>query len=373
MPTLNDYIRIAENGLSNSFYGTNSSLRKSVLKVIARVMGGIGYMFQLRINDLANDLHITTCSASSLIKIYGVDLNIPIKPECCSTGTIRAAGNIDHVIIPAGSTLVDELGNEYETVCDTDYRGDSAIIQVIAKIAGAECDLEDGVLLKWTSNNIPLVIRETPCVVVGGGIKGGQSYSIEIDGEVIKTSETIEEYRKRLLNYIQGYSVGGSESDYKSWAERFSYVSRCYVTANYPRPGCVTCTLANYNSKNIELNPQELSEVKAYLIDDIRRPITANVIVKSCKEKKLDFTIYITPDNEDVRNSVTEALSEALKEFSPGSTIETSALTSAIITSTRANNLNVIKINGSYGVKLDEEQSEIATVGEITFTSNTNG
>lgn len=36
-PTLNDFVRISENGLSTAFYGESSVLRKSVLKVLARV------------------------------------------------------------------------------------------------------------------------------------------------------------------------------------------------------------------------------------------------------------------------------------------------------------------------------------------------
>ena len=46
--SLNDLVRIVENGLAVQFYGSSSSvLRKGVLKVLAYVLGGALYLFSL--------------------------------------------------------------------------------------------------------------------------------------------------------------------------------------------------------------------------------------------------------------------------------------------------------------------------------------
>ena len=51
-PTLNDFVRISENGLSTAFYGESSVLRKSVLKVLARVFAGVAFLVVLLLKKM---------------------------------------------------------------------------------------------------------------------------------------------------------------------------------------------------------------------------------------------------------------------------------------------------------------------------------
>ena len=55
--SLSDLVRVCENELSMQFYGETSVLRKSVLKVLAAVLGGALYMMQLHlVADIVNNL-----------------------------------------------------------------------------------------------------------------------------------------------------------------------------------------------------------------------------------------------------------------------------------------------------------------------------
>ena len=84
-PTLNDFVRISENGLSTAFYGESSVLRKSVLKVLARVFAGVAFLVVLLLKKMWKNVFLTTCDVETL-KDFGVDFDLPNKPESFSKG-----------------------------------------------------------------------------------------------------------------------------------------------------------------------------------------------------------------------------------------------------------------------------------------------
>ena len=86
-PTLSDLVRIAENGLSSEFYGEESVLRKSVLKVIARVFAGVTFLLVLLLQKMWKNAFLSTCDVETL-KDNGVDFDLPNKPESYAKGQV---------------------------------------------------------------------------------------------------------------------------------------------------------------------------------------------------------------------------------------------------------------------------------------------
>ena len=59
--SLSDLVRIAENALAVQFYGQSSILRKSVLKVLAHVLGALLYMLSLIAKRIWKNRFVSTC------------------------------------------------------------------------------------------------------------------------------------------------------------------------------------------------------------------------------------------------------------------------------------------------------------------------
>lgn len=162
-------------------------------------------------------------------------------------------------------------------------------------------------------------------------------------------------------------------ADYEQWAERFSFVSKCYVLPCYPNPGAVTCVLANFQDDgHLGINDSgSVSEVAQYINDDSRRPVTASVTVADCTEKELYFNIAIYPNNDNVKASVTESLKIALRRYYPGDRIACDDIAATLRASSAAEKIAVSKINNSSAVYLSKPGHELAYLPSDGITWST--
>lgn len=369
-PSLNDLIRITENGFSNAFFGEASVLRKSVLKVLARVFAGVAFLVVLLLQKMWKNSFLTTCDVESL-KDYGDDFDLPNKPESYSKGAVIVKTDGAVVTLPQGTIVVTSEGVEYETVSDMSLVGaeNGTSVNVIAVDSGEGCDIPEGTTLQFRDGTPDHV--EASVVVSSGGVTGGKKISVEVNGSVEYWGEEVEEYRVRLLNYRRTQPSGGCSADYKGWAERFDCVSRCIVDQNYPETNSVTCVLACFrdNSDSVALNSTNVSEVESYVTDDVRRPITADVRVVSCTDKPIDFVVSISPDSVNTRDRVRYALKYVLRGYKPGNTVTKEDIAVGLKTFSDIGSVVVISVDGGSSVTLSRANHELPVIGSMTVES----
>ena len=367
-PSLNDFVRVAENGLSSAFFSEGSVLRKGVLKVLARVFAGVAYLVVLLLQKMWKNAFVMTCDVETLVD-FGRDYDLPNKPESYAKGLVVVKSDGSAVTIPQGTVFTTDSGIEFECVADTSLSGGIAgtPISVIALASGDDSNCSTGMLLSFRDGT-PEHVDES-VAVDSEGLSGGTKIEVVVNGNTEYWGESVEEYRARLLNYRRNQPSGGCNADYKGWAERFASVSKCIVEANYPETNSVTCVLAHFseNSDSIAVNSTNVAEVAAYINDEIRRPVTADVRVVSCTEKSVDFTMAISPDNADNRASVRSALKKALRSYVPGDVVSKTDLTVNLKASSSVQSVSVVAVGGGESIELSLSNHELPVIGEITW------
>ena len=374
--SLKDIVRIVENSLAVEFLGVVGNavavLRKTVLKVLAKVIGGGLYLVILLAKKIWINRFCYSCDVSALDG-FGSEYGIPHKAPIKANGYVRVAlsDGVNTVTILKGTALTDESSSlEYEVVSDTAVTADMNELPVVALGYGSDYNLEEGVALYFRDGDVEGVESLTS-YNVGGGVL----VDVEIDGDVQQWGETAEEYRARLLNRIQNPVNGGSDNDYWRWATRFRHVTDAFVIPNRPNTNSVSVAIANYNG-DIEISDQnQLAEVRKYVTDDVRRPVTADVHVFSVTPVPVSITAYITPFNDSVINSVVAAVKQYLRAVKPGETVTFDDLTLAarsnsmaktfVISSVNKNGASVSNLSFALEFSTDPESGEEVVVAEV--------
>lgn len=336
--SLSDLVRVCENELSMQFYGETSVLRKSVLKVLAAVLGGALYMMQLLAVRIWKDRFVSTCSDDCLDGFgaeYGMPHNAPVYAHGKVLVSLSGSSN---VTIPQGTALLDEsTGLVYEVSADTEIIGESIPVPVIAESYGEKSNLEEDAKLSFRDGTPEGIVDTVTVKQISGGI----AVSVEIDGETQIWGESADSYRARLLYRIQNPPAGGAESDYREWAMRFSFVTDCFVFPNYPKTNSVSVALANYISKEIEIGEEDVKSVRDYITSDVRRPVTADVRVFSVKAVQVEIVAAIAPFTESVKSSVETSVKQALRKLAPGETVAAKELEITVLSSSLAETFSI--------------------------------
>lgn len=346
--SLKDLVRIVENSLAVQFYGLpegqTTVLRKTVLKVLAAVLGGALYMLSLIEKKIWKNRFCSTCDASALDG-FGVEYGMPHKApmSACGYVSVILEDGASAVVIPKGTVLTDSSSSlEYEVAENTTIAAVSGNVFVKALENGSSTNLEEGVELEFRDDPIEGV-ESIFAIDVSGGVAEG----VEIDGDVKVWGETAEEYRARLLNRIQNPVNGGSRDDYWRWATRFQFVTDAFVMPNQPNVNSVSVAIANYNSEFIYCSADQVTEVKNYMTDDVRRPITADVRVFSVTPVDVDILAKITPYNDSVKQSVRDAVNQYLRTVKPGSVVTFEQLELVVLSNSTAETFKIISADKS--------------------------
>lgn len=316
--SLNDLVRIVENGLAVQFYGSSASvLRKGVLKVLAYVFGGALYLISLIAKRIWKNRFISTCDDAALDG-FGEEYGIPHKPEQKAEGYVEVtlASGVSSVEIPEGTYLVDVSGLEFVTNSTTTVTVASNLVAVTANKAGDVYNLFDGEPLSFRDSSIAGVEKMT-----ASSIDGGVSVNVLVDGEPQLWGETALEYRERLLNRVRNQPHGGNKNDYWQWAMSFVPVTDCFVFPSTPNTNSVSIAVANYNDVNFAISQDKINAISSYINDDGRRPITADIRVFGVTPVEVKIEASAIPYSMAVRNSVIYALKSFFRKFAPGSSI----------------------------------------------------
>ena len=314
--SLNELVRIVENELSVQFYGNLSVLRKGVLKVLARVIGGMLYLLSLITKRVWKNRFISTCDNEALDG-FGEEYGIPHKPPQKAEGNVLVtlASGTSEVEIESGTLLTDSTtGLDFEVTATTTITSSSNLLPVRAAEAGDNYNLWDGELLEFKETTVAGVEK-----MVADSIVGGCSIEVMVDGNPQIWGETSMEYRERLLNRVRNQPHGGSKNDYWQWVMSFPYVTDAFVFPNTPNTNSVSIPVANYHNSDYTVPVGKTSVIEDWINDDSRRPITADIRVFSVTPIEVKIKASVAPFSASVRNSVTSAIKTFFRKMKPGS------------------------------------------------------
>lgn len=318
--SLEDIIRYVDTAFALKFYSGASVLRKGVLKVLARVFGGALYMISLLCKRIWKNRFLTTCEVWALDG-FGVEFELPHKAPTYAKGYIEVSFDAGYssATVPAGTYFVDPVTKlEYRSILAASISSSNKRVRVVAVNPGADYNASVGVVLEFRDAT-PTGLASTAEVVGEGGLYGGYSVVVSIDGVDQVWGETAEEYRARLLDRERNPSRGGCLHDYRQWAERFDFVSKAYPIAHVPVENSVCVVLANYKTEQIYIASDDVAKVSNYINSESRRVATADPRVFSATVANFTVKAKVAPFNGEVQESTLSALKEFFFSKNPGS------------------------------------------------------
>lgn len=210
-PTLSSLIARIESSFASRIAGADSPLRRSVLKVLAKVISGVSHLVYGRLAWLEKQIFADTADSDNL-KRHGTLYNVNAKAAEKATGTATATGT-NGTDIPALTVLRNSAGEEFETDALVTISGGVATLALTAKVAGIDGNTATGSTLTMIS---PIPSIDTTATVDTPGITGGIDLELE------------PPHRARLITRIQQPPHGGTANDYEKWALENSGVTRAF-------------------------------------------------------------------------------------------------------------------------------------------------
>lgn len=382
VPSLAEVNRTVENNFSQAFYGSSGVLRAMVLKVVSKVVAGAVYMAVLFLSFIWKNSFVATADVDGLVRI-GALRNMTPKPASPARGLIEISGP-EGTSIAAGTVVVDEVfGNEYEilnsvTINEVNDRTGLVTIAVQAYSIGfgSKYDLPENTVLTFRD----IDIEDVTIKVAEGGLYGGVSVDVVVDGVEKQWGETVEDYRNRLKKRVQNQTAGGNDVDYWEWAMSFSEVSDCFVVPNYPVTNFVLIFCADFRSPVIKLNQVILDKISDYICSNDRRPAAAYPFVSNVEPIRVSFVVAIPQLNDFYKNSIVEAVKSYFRTVGPRQSFSAESIRQAILANGGVSEAVVsgfqvkgTSVAGAYTLQIDYTGSTIEDIvftGEVVDTNN---
>lgn len=358
--SLDDFVRVIENGFCVQFYGESSVLRKGVLKVLARIVGGGLFLLSLIAKRIWKNKFVSTCDVEALDG-FGEEYALPHKAAQKAVGVVEFDVGVGVFEVPAGTLLVEPYsGLEFEVRETTEIEDVNPTARVMALLPGNEYNLTPGTKLEF---------RDAPLFDVDeirvGVMYGGVSIDVEIDGIVQKWGETAADYRRRLLHRIQNPPQGGTASDYQRWAESYEGVTNAYVFPNSPNTNSVSVAVADYRS-DIMVERAVVNRMLADVEEKDIWPIIADVRVFSVTPVKARFKAVVAPFTESAKNSVLSAIQDFFRRLKPGLSASFSDIEVGVRANATVSVFSLVKIE----IKTGGAWSEVSCVQGTVDTEN---
>jgi uncharacterized phage protein gp47/JayE len=328
-PTLQQIVDRIESDYKTRIDNAESLLRRSFLRISARVYAGAIHLVYGFLQFIKDQLFATTADAENL-EVIGSEFGVSRKAAIKATGEATAGGTVG-VSIPSGSILRSNAGELYTTDSDVSIGiGGTADVEFTAVVAGSDSNDSAGVTLTFIS---PISGINTTMTVDSNGITGG------VD------EETDAALRSRILSRKRLPPHGGAEFDYENWALEVSGVTRAWSFPEYQGMGTVGLAFVRDNDSNTIIpNETQRAEVRSYIVSHtdpltgktVGIPVTAEpgFFMLPVTLKSLDFTIKVIPNNATVKSEIESKLEDLiLAQGGPGETIYLSEITTAIASS----------------------------------------
>lgn len=315
-PTLEELVTRIEADFSSRLSGGSTLLRRSVVKVLARVWAGALHLVYGFLAWIARQIMPDTAEGTQLRRWARI-FKVTPKAATFASFNVTLTG-VDGSEIAATTTEFQRAdGKQYVAQATVLVAGGTATVAVLAKEPGTLSNCAAATALNLVS---PIAGVNSQCVVAAGGIVDGQD------------DETDESLLSRLLARIQSPPHGGSKDDYEAWALEVAGVTRAWPYPSHLGAGTVGVAFVMDNQVGTIIpNPAKVAEVQAYIDDPSRRPVTAQVTVFAPIADALNFTITPNPVTAEVKAAIEAELRDLIsRESEPNGTLLISHIREAI-------------------------------------------
>lgn len=355
-PSLADLQTRAFADLDSRLPGTDSRLRRSILRVVALIQAALAhglYGFLDWMSRQAMPLYAT----GENLEAWGAVWAVSRKAATKAAGTVTVTG-VNGSILPAGSELRSSDGAaSYVTTAAATIASGTATVGVEAINAGATGNQDVGVKLAL-SNPVTGIDSEA---TVAAALSGGAD--TEPDGE--PGTFDLNTYRGRILFRIQEPPAGGAVADYVRWTLEVPGVTRAWVAPETPATSQVTIYFAMDGTyANGIPEAADVAAVQAYI--EPLRPATAEHIVAAPVAAPVNITIAgLNPDTTAVRTAITAELTDMFaRRAAPGGTIRLSWIWEAVSIAS-GENYHVIAVPSA---DVTHTAGQLPILGTVTYT-----
>jgi uncharacterized phage protein gp47/JayE len=346
-PTLPELISRVEGDIKAGLSLT-TLLRRSFLKVLARVLAGLAHLLFGFIQFIERQAFPDTAEAEFLLRwaaIWGITQN----PATFAELTLDVTGAAS-TIIPINTVYRRVDGKEYTVQVAVTLTGSGDTISLLASEEGAESNADIGDVISILS---PIAGLDSEATVS----------AIDVQAENL---ESIESVRERLLDRIRQRPSGGSANDYLQWAREVPGITRAWVGPQALGPGTVVVYVVSDDEDPITPIPAKITEVFDY-IEELR-PVTASLSVVAPVLLPMDLTIALKPNNATVRAEVEAEIDDLI--------FRESALAGSYKSPGVLNDGKILlsKINEAISTAVGEEDHEIVDIDTLPpadFTPST--
>lgn len=323
-PTLQTLSERISADLQSRIDGAETLLRRSVLKVFAKVEAGAHHLQYGFLDYLSRQLFATSADELGLA-IIGPEVGVTRTDAVKATGSATATGTTG-TVIPAATQLQSASGNLYVTDAEITLAAGTGTLALTADEAGSDWNEDSGVSLTFVS---PIAGVNSTATVTSAGITGGTDI------------ETVEAWRTRILARKRKPPHGGAEHDYVNWMKEVSGVTRAWVIPMYNGVGTLGCAFVRDDDASIIPTESQRDTVRNYIISHtdpatnktVGIPVTAEpgLFMIELSEQSVDMTISLYPNTAAVRAEVEAEIEEIIKsDGGPNEVIYISRLSSAI-------------------------------------------
>lgn len=326
-PTLSEIDTRIQTDFKTRIDGATSLLRRSILRIQARVYAGACHLIYGYLQYEKDQLFVTTADTDDL-ETHGSEYGVARKPPTRATGTGIATGT-DGVSVPTNQPLISFSGELYHVADTYTIASGHAHISVVADSFGEIGNDDGGIELYFAS---PVVGIDSVITIDSSGITGGTD------------EEDDDDYRQRILARKRRAPHGGAEFDYTNWMLEVAGVTRSWTIPEYYGIGTVGCAFVRDDDSSIIPSEAEKETVRDYLIEHVD-PLTGltvgipvgaepGLIMIDLSEQSLDFTIMVSPNNATVQSEIETQLTDLLlTKGGPGQTLYLSDIDAAISSS----------------------------------------
>ena len=357
-PTLQEVVDRIEQDMMARIDGASSMLRRSILRVLARIYAGAVHLLYGYLEFIKDQLFATKAD-TEFLELHGSEYGITRKSATNATGTVIITGTAG-ILIPTGTQLESPDGKTYETTADATISGAGLVSAAVISIdTGQESNQSAAVILTFIS---PIIGVTTSATIDLLGITGG------VD------EETDDDLRDRILQRKRIPPYGGTENDYEQWALEIPGVTRAWAIPGHCGVGTVGFAFVKDNDTSIIPDAVEKAEVYAYLKSHVDLltgaivgiPVTAETGLSMIDTSLLsiNMTILLSPNNATTRTNVTTSIEDLiLMEGGPGEVLYLSSIYSAVVQSGGVIAAKIIDPATDYGIPT----TKIPVIGTITF------
>ncbi|HVG51532.1 MAG TPA: baseplate J/gp47 family protein [Xanthobacteraceae bacterium] len=354
-PTLKTVRSLVRDNVRASLPGADASVPNSVLRVLSDAQGGLCHLTLQYIDWLALQLLPDTAETEWLdrhgaIWLVNADGTVGRKRATFAEGWVEFTGT-SGTVIPIGAFLTG-AGSDggYETTEEITIGTGPTQGHVRALDAGISGNLEGGATLALVS--VPGADTTVTVIEITGGVD----------------AENDDDLRARILQRIQNPPMGGSASDYVTWALSVPGVTRAWAAAEQG-PGTITVRFLMDELRADDDGwpmPTDVQAVHDYI--NLKRPVAVkDTYVLAPIKQFIDVTVQnLVPDTVEAEAAVEASLRNMLLELAqPGQTIYVAWISYAIMNAPGVVSFNLVLPTEDYVMP---SLGHMAVLGTLLFS-----